>query len=68
VVKYGRYYRPFARILLSVIYLREKKPEESQKLLAELARDFPANQLIRMELAKVTEQVQRAATSGGKAQ
>lgn len=68
VVKYGRYYRPFARILLSVIYLPEKKPEESQKVLAELARDFPANQLIRMELAKVTEQLQRTATSGGKAQ
>lgn len=67
VVQYGRYYRPFARILLSVIYLREKKPEESQKLLAELVRDFPENLLLRLELAEVTEQMQRAQAAAVKA-
>jgi hypothetical protein len=30
---------PFAKILLSVIYLREIEPEEAQKLLAALAHD-----------------------------
>lgn len=65
VVQYGRYYQPFARILLSVIYLREKKPQEAETLLAELVRDFPENPLLRMELKKASEQV-RAQTANVK--
>jgi len=63
VVQYGRYYKPFAKILLSVIYLREKKPQEAEKLLAELARDFPENPLFRLELNKVSEQVRAQAAA-----
>jgi len=62
-VQYGRYYKPFAKILLSVIYLREKKPQEAEKLLSELARDFPENPLFRLELAKVSEQVRAQAAA-----
>jgi hypothetical protein len=57
VIQYGRYYKPFSKILLSVIYLREKKPQEVEKLLAELVHDFPENPLFRAELSKVSEQV-----------
>jgi hypothetical protein len=63
VVQYGRYYRPFAKILLSVIYLREKKPQEAEKLLSELARDFPENPLFRLELNKVSSQARAQAAA-----
>lgn len=49
----GRYYGPFARILLSVIHLREKRPREAEKLLDGLVADFPENPLLRRELARV---------------
>lgn len=51
----GRYLGPFARILLAIIHLREKRPWEAEKLLAGLARDYPENHLIRSELAKVVK-------------
>ncbi len=54
VVQSGRYLAPFAKILLCIIYLREKRPKDCQRLLAELARDFPDNALIRKELVKVS--------------
>lgn len=57
VAQYGRYYRSFAKVLLSVIYLREKEPELAEELLAELAHDFPENPLIRKELDKVRQQL-----------
>ena len=53
VAERGRYLRPFAKILLSIAYLREKKPRQTRQLLVELARDYPANPLIRKELVKV---------------
>jgi len=59
VAEHGRYYRPFAKILLSVIYLREKQPQKAEQFLAELARDFPENPLIARELAKVRENLRR---------
>ncbi len=57
VVQSGRYLKPFAKILLAILNLREKKPRESQKLLADLTRDYPDNQLIRKELAKLSAQL-----------
>ncbi len=51
----GRYLGPFARILLSVIYLREKRPEDCERLLTELAKEFPENPLFQKELKKVRE-------------
>jgi hypothetical protein len=53
VVATGRYLGPFAKILLSIIYLREKRPKDCERLLSELAREFPENPLFRKELAKV---------------
>jgi predicted Zn-dependent protease len=52
----GRYLGPFAKILLSIIYLREKKPEDSARMLEEFARDYPENALVRRELAKLAAQ------------
>jgi hypothetical protein len=49
----GRFYPPFAKILLSVIYLREKKPGEALSLLKELEREFPENPLFHREVASV---------------
>lgn len=49
----GRYLRPFARILLAVIAIREKEPEEARKWLEGLVRDYPQNPLFRRELEKL---------------
>jgi predicted Zn-dependent protease len=54
VAEKGKYYRPYAKILLAVIYLREKQPQRAAKLLEELARDFPENPLVRKELEKLS--------------
>jgi hypothetical protein len=54
VSREGRFFRPFSKILLGIIALREKRPRDAQRLLAELAREFPGNPLFRKELAKVT--------------
>jgi hypothetical protein len=57
VAQQGKYYGPFARMLLSVIALREKHPEEAERLLAGLAKDYPDNLLVRKELARVSRQI-----------
>lgn len=50
----GHYLKPFAKVLLAIANLREKRPTKSRELLAELAREFPENQLFRKELDKLT--------------
>jgi hypothetical protein len=54
VAREGHYFKPFAKILLGIAALREKKPLEARDLLVDLARDYPENPLFRKELAKVT--------------
>jgi hypothetical protein len=54
VAREGHYFKPFAKILLGVAALREKRPQETRDLLVDLARDYPNNPLFRKELAKVT--------------
>jgi hypothetical protein len=54
VAREGHYFKAFAKILLGIIYLREKKPWETEKLLEELAREYPSNPLFRRELARLT--------------
>jgi len=53
VASEGYYLGPFARILLAIVHLREKRPAESAKLLEGLAHDYPENRLFRQELAKL---------------
>ncbi len=49
----GRYLRPFAKILLALVALREKKPEVARAQLSDLVAEFPENPLFASELAKV---------------
>jgi predicted Zn-dependent protease len=55
VAESGHYLKPFAQILLAIYYLREKKPAESQKILAELSRQYPENPLYRRELQRISQ-------------
>ncbi len=57
VAREGHYFKPFAKILLSIIALREKRPHDAQQFLIELARDYPDNQLFRKELNKLNSKV-----------
>jgi tetratricopeptide (TPR) repeat protein len=53
VAREGHYFKPFSKIMLSIIALRDKRPQEAQQWLTELARDYPENRLFHKELAKV---------------
>jgi hypothetical protein len=53
VARSGHYLKSYAKILLSIVYLREKKPQETRKLLVDLNQQFPENPLIRKELDKL---------------
>ena len=59
VIQGGRFYPPFARILLAVVHLREKRPDQALSVLRELERDFPENPLIHREAALAAEKVAR---------
>jgi hypothetical protein len=61
VARQGRYFKPFAKILLGIIALREKKPHEAQRLLMELAHEYPDNPLFRKELVKLNSKLGMAA-------
>jgi TolA-binding protein len=50
----GHYLRPFAKILLALTALREKKPELARKEFTELAAEYPENPLFARELAKLS--------------
>jgi hypothetical protein len=49
----GRYYGPFARILLVLVSLRERKLADAEQLLKGLVNDFPENPLFKNELARM---------------
>jgi hypothetical protein len=51
--EHGHYLRPFAKILLAMAALREKKPDVARTQLSELVAEFPTNPLFASELAKV---------------
>jgi hypothetical protein len=53
VARDGHYLKPFGKILLGIIDLREKKYKDAQKLLAGLSHDYPENPLFRKELGKL---------------
>ncbi len=65
VAKEGKYYGPFARMLLSVIAMREKRPRDAEALLAGLASDYPQNPLIRQELARARREANPIITGPG---
>jgi len=49
----GHYLRPFAKIMLALAALRDKKPEVARTQLHELVVEFPENPLFAGELAKL---------------
>jgi hypothetical protein len=49
----GHYLQPFARLLLAVQNLRDKKRGTAKEILAGLAREFPGNRLYAEELRKL---------------
>jgi hypothetical protein len=53
VARQGRYYGPLARMMLAVIYVREKRPAKAEELLSGLVAEFPQNPLFRQELLRV---------------
>jgi len=55
VANEGHYLKPFAKILLGIAALREKRPHDAQQLLSELSRNYPQNPLFRKELEKLNE-------------
>jgi hypothetical protein len=57
VAEKGRYLKPFAKILLAIAHLREKRYAPARDLVAELARDYPGNNLFRKELAKIEHRI-----------
>jgi len=59
VARHGRYYGPFARVLLAVASLREKKYEDARILLSQLSIEYPENPLFKRELQQVTERIAR---------
>jgi len=50
---HGHYLRPFAKILLALAALREKKPAVARAQLGQLVAEFPGNPLFANELAKL---------------
>jgi hypothetical protein len=63
VINDGHYYVPLAKILLSVVYLREKMPHQALLLMQEMERDFPENPLIRNEVKRISDQITKAAAA-----
>lgn len=59
VAQSGHYLKPFAQMMLANLYVRENRLGDSEKLLAELTREYPENTVFRRELDKLTAQRQR---------
>jgi len=57
VANQGHYFRPFSKILLGIIALREKHPQNAMKLLAELNHEYPENPLFRNEMNKLSSKL-----------
>jgi hypothetical protein len=51
---HGYYLEPFAKLLLAVAALRDKKPEEAADILRELRDRFPHNELYSRELDRIS--------------
>ena len=65
VAQSGQYFKPFAKFLLAMVYLREKKPQETEWLLADLAGEYPENPVVRKELAKVSARIRSGGSATG---
>ncbi len=55
VAEHGGLLRPFAKILLALMCLREQQQAHARQLLVELKEEFPRNSIFPMELAMLTQ-------------
>lgn len=60
VIACGRFYPPYAKVLLSVIYLRENQQQQALQLLQEMERDYPGNPLFKNEVKRVLDKIAAA--------
>jgi hypothetical protein len=51
----GRFFKPFAKLLLAVAALRDRDPGTAHRLLTELHQQFPHNSLYKYELARLDQ-------------
>ena len=51
--QHGHYLAPFARILLSIAYVRDKNKTRALELLSALRAEFPSNTLFPREIARL---------------
>lgn len=49
----GQYLKPFAQLLLAMFYLREKREDKTEELLAQLTEQYPSNKTFRAEFDKL---------------
>jgi hypothetical protein len=49
----GQYLKPFAQLLLAMFYLREKRADKTEELLAQLTEQYPSNKTFRAEFDKL---------------
>jgi hypothetical protein len=54
VADQGRFFKPYAKILLAIAALRDKNKSLAGKLMTELAMEFPRNDLFKDELKKLS--------------
>jgi hypothetical protein len=54
VARQGHYLKPFAKILLAIANLRDKKPRAAETLMAELCSEYPENPLFKKELSQLS--------------
>jgi hypothetical protein len=64
VAAHGHYLKPFAKILLAIANLREKRPREAERLLFELSHEFPENPLFKKELATLSAKIRSGELRG----
>lgn len=55
----GHFLKPFAKILLAIAAVREKRPRDAERWMQELAESYPHNPLFRKELDKLTRENRR---------
>jgi len=57
----GDHFKPFAKLLLALFYLRQKNPEMSERYLAQYEALYPENPLVRRERKKLMEAIASSA-------
>ncbi len=59
VISKGRYYGPFAKVLMAALHLREGELQQARSLMDELHREFPANAIFAREVARIDAKIAR---------